>query len=98
VEAVETFGNLLRGRSNLPRLHFCELRCMKSVVPARTPSVALQGLECLLPTLSLLLIGLLLGAFAHPLGVLGGNTLLDPLGQEPQRFFFLEASVRTALR
>src|SRR5215213_4297761 len=65
---------------------------------ARTPSAVFYGLKSLLPTLSLFLVGLLLGAFAHPLSVLSGNTLLDPLGQEPQRFFLLESSVRTALR
>jgi hypothetical protein len=67
---------------NVGELHFCWFRCIKPIAPASTPSVALQGLECLLPILSFLPVGLLLGAFAHPLGVLGRNTLLDPLGQE----------------
>ena len=46
-------------------------------MPASTQSVVIYGLECLLPTLSFFLVSLL-GAFTHPLGVLGGNTLFDP--------------------
>jgi hypothetical protein len=75
-------GTFCEAEENIRELHFCELRCIKPIAPANTPSVALQGLDCLLPTLSFLPVGLLLSAFAHPLGVLGGNTLLNPLGQE----------------
>jgi hypothetical protein len=48
----------------------------------------MTGLHSLPLSLLFLLIRLLI-TFAHLLGILGGILLLDPLGQEPQRFLLL---------
>src|SRR3712207_5867990 len=95
VEAIGSALSAVTSRDARGFFEHCGYRNAGSIIMVN----AVRALM-LLSALSLLLIRLLLllAAFAHPLSVLGGNSLLDPLGQEPQSFFLLEASVRTALR